>query len=152
MKNLTTFPAVLLKKLVMTAAIGPVCFLFGTVYYLYANDKIFLCISLIVMVACLFKAAMLYLTISRKEYYELNGVCIRVADKPFSKYRKIRLLDDSMIETELMLKKESKILIGCRYRFYFIKKPENNLQVRNDYVMAALNGDNLLGYENLGEA
>ena len=151
MKNLSLFPAALLKKLVLTAVIGPTCFLFGTVYYLYAKDEVFLCISLIVMVACLFKAAKLYSVISKKQYFELNGVCIRITGKPFSKYRKIRLLDDNLIETELVLKKDSKISIGYQYRFYLLKRPDIGLQLTNEYVMTVLGNDSLLGYENFGE-
>ena len=59
------------------------------------------------------------------------------------------LWDDEGNESALLLPKQSKLIIGDRYRFYF--KQTQRISLGSEYFDAAMSSDCFLGYEQIGE-
>lgn len=142
-------PKVLVQKLFLTLAIGIGCIIIGGAYFLASNDTVLLMLSSAIFIFSLVRSLGLYKTLVKGRYGLVEGVCIGITPKPLRKYRKIRIMDDTGLETSLLLGKQTKFKIGFSYRFYFKEEPK--LSLGSEYLDTALSGDNLLGFEELGE-
>lgn len=141
------FPAPLKRKMFLTALVGIGCLLVGVAFTIFSKDTIMLILSGSVCAFSLFKAFTMYRVASKKDYEVVEGTCSAVVPKLFPKFRKIRITDDEGNETTLLLSKQSKVLIGERYRFYF--KKTMGVTLGNEYFDSALSSDCFLGYEKI---
>ena len=149
MNTLKSCPRVLFQKLLFTALIGAGCLIIGLAYYIYSKDNITLALSCLVLLFSMIRSAGLYTVISKQKYDAVEGVCVGIKPKPFSKHYTVKIIDDNGIENTLRLGKQSKLKIGFRYCFYF--KQGERLSVGSEYLDTALSSDNFLGFEELGE-
>ncbi|MCL2775792.1 MAG: hypothetical protein FWD71_20960 [Oscillospiraceae bacterium] len=149
MNILKTCSRALFQKLLFTALIGVGCIIVDLAYYIFSKDDISLVLSSLVFVFSMFRIIGLYDIISNKKYDTLEGICVGIKPKPFSKYCTVKIIDDNGIETSLRLGKQTKLKIGFRYCFYF--KQGERLSVGSEYLDAALSSDHFLGFEELGE-
>ena len=143
-------PTPIFRKTLFTELIGIGCFLFGTVYYYSARDRILLILSAVVFLCSTIRALLLY-HIARKKAYEIViGTCVSVSQKIFGKLKTVKMMDDDGKETTLQIPKGSKIKIGERYRFYFQKR-DDSINTEIKFLDTKLAAESLLGYEQLKE-
>jgi len=149
MNTLKNCPQVLFRKLLFTALIGVGILIVGLSYYIYSKDHITLILSFLIFVCGMIRSAGLYIVISKEKYDVVEGTCVGIKSKPFSKQCTVKIIDDKGIEISLRFVKQTKIKIGFFYRFYF--KRGERISVGNEYLDAALSSDYFLGFEELGE-
>lgn len=142
-------PAPLRRKLFLTCIVGAVCLLVGVVMFLFLKDRMMLFLSMAVCLLSFDKAIDYYRVISGAEYEIVEGTCVAIIPKPLRKYRKIKIIDDNGNESTMLLGKQSKVMIGYRYRFYF--KETAHISLGSEYLDSAMSWDFFLGYEELGE-
>lgn len=147
MKTISNKPQALQNKVLLTFLAGAACCIFGIGYFLFSHDRIFLILSIILMVACFARGLELYYIIASEKFEEIIGTCIGIASSPIKKLRSVKLMDDDGNELLLKLNKTDKLIIGGRYRFYF--KSGNRIQTGYDFLDARLSSDNYLGYEQI---
>jgi hypothetical protein len=147
--TLKKIPGVLLQKSLFTVLLGLGFLLVGGAYYIYAKDRIFLVLSILMFVFSLMRSAGLYRTSVGEKYEIIEGTCVGIAVKSFRKQTRVRLLDQNGIETTLCIEKQAKVKIGFRYRFYF--KQNGQLTFGSEYLDTVLSTDHFLGFEVLGE-
>lgn len=141
----TSFPAPLKRKMLLTALVGIGCLLVGIAFTIFAKDTMMLILSGALCAFSLFKAFTMYRVASKKEYEVVEGTCSAIVPKLLPKFRKIKITDDDGNETTVLLGKQSKVTIGERYRFYFMKT--TRVTLGNEYFESALSSDCFLGYE-----
>lgn len=149
MVNKMDFPAPLRRKLIFTILIGAACFLIGFAMFLFLKDQTTLLLSLTVLAMSIGKAISFYRVLSSQSYEVVEGTCVAIAPKPLRKYRKVKILDNGGNEVSLLLDKQSKIKIGCQYKFYF--KETDRITIGSEYFDSALNSDCFLGFEEVGK-
>ena len=142
---LKQIPAPLLRKIIITTAIGAGCTVFGLAYWIAAKDRILLFLSLALLIACLYRAWSLYQLAAKQNYKVLEGVCVDVTGRLAGKTKEIRLLDDSDKEHSLRLPKNCGLKLGRRYRLYFDRRSQH--ETGNGFLDAALAANGFLGYE-----
>ena len=143
-------PVPLLRKIVITAAIGIGCTIFGLAYWIAAKDRIFLFLSLALLITCLYRAWSFYRLAALKKYTVMEGVCVGVDSRVLGKSKDVRLLEDSGEERGLRLPKNCALKIGRRYRLYFDKR--NQSETGSGLLDAALLANGFLGYEEAATA
>lgn len=149
MEVVKSCPKVLLHRLLLMPLIGIGCLAVGIAYYCFSHDKVFLLLSGAVFAASTVQAFRLYRLIAHKKYRTTAGVCVGITAKPLRRYRNVRLMDESGLETTLLLDKQTRVKIGYRYRAYF--KEENTPSLGSEYLDTALSGSSFLGIEELGK-
>lgn len=142
-------PWVLQQRILFTALIGAGCLAVGIAYFLFSRDMVFLALSGLVFLFSLLRGIGLWHTIMQRHYEVVEGTCIGISAKPLRQQSKVRIMDESGVETALRLGKQPKIKIGFRYRFYF--KRDKRLSVGSEYFDTALSTDQFLGFEELGK-
>ncbi len=140
----------MLKKLIITVAIGIGCLTLGIIYYRLTSDQIFLILSLIIFAHNAIQSSLLYRIIIKKNYQYYSGICLDIKFKPWAKYQKATFCGDDGQEMTLLLARRSKIKVGNYYGFYF--KQAANLSLGNDYLDASLAGGYLLAYQQLAQS
>ncbi len=147
MKKISNKPQVLQNKILLTFLMGFVCFIFGVGYFVFAQDRIFLVMSTLLMFACFARGIELYIIVLKNKFEILTGTCVGISSNPMRKLRNIKLMDKDGNEFVLKLQKTDKLIIGKRYRFYF--KKHELFKTSYDFVDARMSTDNFLGYEQL---
>ncbi len=142
-------PALLKRKILLTALVGIGCLLVGIAMCVFSKDTMMLFLSLAVCGFSFFKAYTMYRVVAKNEYEIVEGTCIGITPKLLQKFRKIKIADNEGNESTLLLSKQSKIKIGDRYRFYF--KNTTRVTLGNEYFDSALSSDCFLGYEAVSE-
>ena len=136
-------PKPLFTKLIVQAAVGFFFVLVGCVYGIHSKDYIFIMLSLLIGLCSLFRTFSFYRLIHNGAYRVLSGTCIRQTSMPFKKESQIVLVDETQREYRLTLDKDSGLLPGHHYRFYFRKA------VGLDSGDIDCSSMDLLGYEEL---
>jgi hypothetical protein len=136
-------PKPLLSKLIAQAVIGFFFLLVGCVYGIHSKDDIFIILSLLIGLCSLIRTCSFYRLIHNEAYRVLSGTCIRQTSMPFKKESQIVLVDETQREYRLTLDKDSGLLPGHHYRFYFRKA------VGLDSGDIDCSSMDLLGYEEL---
>lgn len=149
MDKLTSFPAPLKRKTLLTTMVGIGCLLVGIAFTIFAKDTMMLLLSIAVCAFSFYKALAMYRVASKKDYEVVEGTCSAIVPKILPKFRKIKITDDDGNETTLLLNKHSKVSVGERYRFYF--KKTTRVTLGNEYFDSALSSDCFLGYEPITE-
>lgn len=142
-------PRVLLQKLFITLFLGAGCLAVGAAYYAAARDTVFLALSGVLSIGCVWRSYSLYKMIARKNYSMSEGVCVGITQKPMRRYRSVRLMDAEGLESTLLLDKRTRVKIGVQYRIYF--KQDGRSSLGSEYLDTSLSGDCFLGIEELGE-
>jgi len=136
-------PAPLLRKIAITALIGVGCAIFGLAYWIVAKDRIFLFLSLTLLIVCLYRAWSFYQLAKQRKYEVIEGVCVDIEARFFGQHKDVYLLEDSGEERTLRLPMNCALKIGRRYRLYFDKRSQH--KTGNDFLDAALVANGFLG-------
>ena len=145
MIKISNKPQVLQNKVLLTFLAGVACLIFGTGYFIFANDRVFLIMSILLTLACAARGIELYFIIGQNKFDVYTGTCVGISQNPLRKLRTVRMMDKDGNEFALKLQKTDKLVIGNRYRFYF--KKTNRISTGYDFVDARLSTDNFLGFE-----
>lgn len=145
MKSITKHPKILQQKVFLTFITGVACCMFGVGYYLFAHDRIFLIMSVLLMIACFAKGLEYYFIIIKDKYEVITGTCCGITASPLRKLRTVKVIDDDGNETSLKLNKNDKLKIGQRYRFYF--RECKDMHTGFVYLDTRMAADCFLGYE-----
>lgn len=148
MDNRNSYPAPLRQKLILTCLVGAACLLVGFAVFLFLKDQTALFLSLAILCMCLGSAISYHRIMVDHAYEVVEGTCVAISPKPLRKYRNVQIIDDSGIESNLLLAKHARIKIGYRYRFYF--KNTERLTIGKEHFDAALSSDSFLGFEEIG--
>ena len=136
-------PKPLFTRLIVQAAVGFFFVSVGCVYGIHSKDDIFIMLSLLIGLCSLIRTCSFYRLIHNGAYRVLSGTCIRQTSMPFKKESQIVLVDETQREYRLTLDKDSGLLPGHHYRFYFRKA------VGLDSGDIDCSSMDLLGYEEL---
>lgn len=139
------WPAVLLRRWILTLAAGAGFLLAGLAVWLAVRDQMMLLLSGAVFILSLGRAALLFRCFVLGNYTVLEGVCIQVASVPLQKCRRVRLLSEGEEEISLYIDKRHTLQVGCRYRFYLQR--QNAVPLPATWIAASLTTGNLLGVE-----
>ena len=85
MKHLPEWPAPLLRKWLLSAAIGLGCLLVGITMYFALDDKVMLILSILLTLLTAGHCTMLYRQIGHEAYECVEGVCIKIQKAPLRK-------------------------------------------------------------------
>lgn len=129
-------PKPLFSKLIVQAAIGLFCVLFGCIYGIHANDKMFLSLSILIEICCFVRTISLYRLIHTQSYKVFEGTCTKREPAFFKNTQQILFTDCSHQEYRFSLDKNVKLLQGHHYRLYFRNSPHNNdaVQAYQDFL------------------
>lgn len=134
-------PKPLFSKLIAQAAIGFFCVLFGCIYGIQTNDKIFLILSLLIGICCILRTVSLYRIIRSKAYQVFEGTCTKREPAFLKQTQQILLTDYNQQEYRFSFDKSVKLLQGHHYRLYFWCAPHGKDTIQSS--------QDLLGYEEL---
>ena len=112
-------PKPLFSKLIVQAAIGFFCVLFGCAFSFQMEDMLFLFMSLAIGICCILRCVLLYRLIRRKDYRILTGTCTAREMSLLKRTQQIRLSDPNGREYAFTVDKNVKLLQGRTYRVYF---------------------------------
>lgn len=139
------WPPVLLRRWLLTVALGLGFLVVGLAVWLALRDRTFLYLSGVVFLLSLGRAVMLFRCFLLGDYEVLEGVCIQTAQFPLQRYRKVRFLNAEEQEFTLMLGKQQRVQVGSQYRLYLQRG--KNLPLPGGWLSASLAAGNLLGIE-----
>lgn len=134
-------PKPLFSKLIAQAAIGFFCVLFGCIYGIQTNDKIFLILSLLIGICCILRIINLYCIIRSNAYQVFEGTCTKKEPAFLKQTQQVLMTDCNQQEYRFSFDKSVKLLQGHHYRLYFRCSPHGK-----DTIQSSLD---LLGYEEL---
>lgn len=127
MKHLPEWPAPLLRKWLLSAAIGLGCLLVGIIMYFALDDKVMLILSILLTLLTAGRCMILYRQISREAYECVEGVCIKIQKAPLRKQRSLCLLTDSGIEHTVTLDTRIPVRIGNCYRLFYLAMEDDGM-------------------------
>lgn len=139
------WPPVLLRRWLLTVALGLGFLVVGLAVWLALRDRTFLYLSGVVFLLSLGRAVMLFRCFLLGDYEVLEGVCIQTAQFPLQRYRKVRFMNAEEQEFTLMLGKQQRVQVGSQYRLYLQRG--KNLPLPGGWLSASLAAGNLLGIE-----
>ena len=148
MKNITQWPMALLRRWLLSAAVGGAFLLAGLVGFFALRDHILLALSLALALFTFLRCVSVYRTASSGAYETVEGVCVEVRRQPFRNQKRVRLMSLDGIEHTLMLDKQMRLRIGNHYRFYFTPSAASGVDELPTVLQPQ---DLLLGIEDLGE-
>lgn len=140
-------PKPLFSKLIVQAAIGLFCVLFGCIYAIHADDRMFLILSILIGICCLIRTFSLYHLIHSHSYKVIEGTCTKREPAFFKNTQQILITDYNHQEYRFALDKSVKLLQGHHYRLYFRKSihAENTSESYQDFLgfeeLVAMNSD-----------
>ena len=120
MKHLSEWPAPLLRKWLLSAALGVGFLIIGSIMYIALDDIIMLMLSLPLSLLSAGRCILLYRLIGRDAYDCVEGVCIKIQKAPLRKQRSLCLLTDSGIEHTVTLDTRIPVRIGNCYRLFYL--------------------------------
>ena len=120
MKHLSEWPAPLLRKWLLSAALGVGFLIIGSIMYIALDDIIMLMLSLPLSLLNAGRCILLYRLIGRDAYECVEGVCIKIQKAPLRKQRSLCLLTDSGIEHTVTLDTRIPVRIGNCYRIFYL--------------------------------
>ncbi|MBQ5642579.1 MAG: hypothetical protein IIV13_02335 [Bacteroidaceae bacterium] len=120
MKHLSEWPAPLLRKWLLSAALGVGFLTVGSIMYIALDDKIMLMLSLPLSLLSAGRCVLLYRQIGWDAYECVEGVCIKIQKAPLRKQRSLCLITDSGIEHTVTLDARIPVRIGNSYRLFYL--------------------------------
>lgn len=139
------WPPVLLRRWLLTVALGLGFLVVGLAVWLALRDHTFLYLSGVVFLLSLGRAVMLFRCFLLGDYEVLEGVCIQTAQFPLQRYHKVRFMNAEEQEFTLMLGKQQRVQVGSQYRLYLQRGKD--LPLPGGWLSASLAAGNLLGME-----
>lgn len=127
MKHLPEWPVPLLRKWLLSAAIGLGCLLVGIIMFVALVDKVMLMLSILLTLLTAGRCMILYRQIGREAYECVEGVCIKIQKAPLRKQRSLCLLTDSGIEHTVTLDARIPVRIGNCYRLFYLASEVDGL-------------------------
>ena len=127
MKHLSEWPAPLLRKWLLSAALGVGFLIIGSIMYIALDDIIMLMLSLPLSLLNAGRCILLYRLIGRDAYECVEGVCIKIQKAPLRKQRSLCLLTDSGIEHTVTLDTRIPVRIGNCYRLFYLATEADGL-------------------------
>ena len=127
MKHLPEWPAPLLRKWLLSAAIGLGCLLVGIIMYVALTDKVMLMLSILLTLLTAGHCTILYRKIGREAYECVEGVCIKIQKAPLRKQRSLCLLTGSGIEHTVTLDTRTPVRIGNCYRLFYLATVDDSM-------------------------
>lgn len=149
MDKLKTAPLPLKKKLLLTALVGAAFFFTGLATILFSRDTVTVLLSGILAAGSACKAVVLYRIIAAARYIVMDGVYTAIMQTPLRKYRNVRIIDSQEHKMTLVLPKQDRVEIGCRYRFYF--KPSERIRTGSSLLDTSLPTNGFLGLEEISD-
>ncbi len=119
MEKLREWPPVLLRKWLLSIAIGLGYLAVGVVMFFVAGDHVLLVISLLLVLATALRCARLFRLFSSQGYEWIDGTCVGIRQAPLRKQRSLRLLDLDGAEHTFSLNCRLPVQVGRQYRVYF---------------------------------
>lgn len=111
-------PRPLFIKLVAQGAIGLFCLLFGCIFAIQTQDKIFFFLSLVIGICCFVKTYLFYQLLKKKTYYSIEGTMLECKHDIFRNTQQILFCDKDKREYHFALNKNVKLLKGHTYKLY----------------------------------
>ena len=145
MSGFENWPALILRRWLLSAAAGPVIFLIGLAGRIALHDPTLLTLSTLLASCMVVRCILLFQAIRHGDYETVEGVCVIIRRAPLGGHQRIRLMDDSGSAHDLLLDRCQKFLIGSSYRVYLQSPPGAALPE------ARIPHGALLGLEDLGE-
>lgn len=127
MKHLPEWPVPLLRKWLLSAAIGLGCLLVGIIMFVALADKVMLMLSILLTLLTAGRCMILYRQIGREAYECVEGVCIKIQKAPLRKQRSLCLLTDSGIEHTVTLDSRVPVRIGNCYRLFYLSTEDDGI-------------------------
>lgn len=147
MENWLLYPPVLKCKLLFTILAGIGVITISAIVHEVIGDETLIYLGGIIFISCLLRCHTLWTILSKSNYEVIVGTCIGINTPPLRRYQKVTVMDESGIESTLLLQKQARIIIGKQYRFYFKK---NTLPILgNNFFDSSLSTDSFLGFEEL---
>ena len=129
MKHLPEWPVPLLRKWLLSAALGVGFLIVGSIMYIALDDKIMLMLSLPLSLLSAGRCVLLYRQIGRDAYECVEGVCIKIQKAPLHKQRSLCLITDSGIEQTVTLDTRIPVRIGNRCRLFYLTADDEPYQI-----------------------
>ena len=129
MKHLSEWPAPLLRKWLLSAALGVGFLIIGSIMYIALDDIIMLMLSLPLSLLNAGRCILLYRLIGRDAYECVEGVCIKIQKAPLRKQRSLCLLTDGGIEHTVTLDTRIPVRIGNCYRLFYLTADDEPYQI-----------------------
>lgn len=148
MTKINTIPKPLIRKMFFMLLIGIIYFSIGLAYYIFAKDKMFLALSVVILVISLYRAYIIYKIALKKQYEIVEGIVTKITPKLFYKQHIIYVKNNVGIESSLYLDKKNRIRIGNSYKFYF-RMSDKQYTTGSDILDSALAYNQFLGFEEL---
>ena len=145
MSGFESRPAPILRRWLLSAAVGPFIFLIGLAGRIALHDPVLLTLSALLASCIGVRCILLFRVIRQGNYETVEGVCVAVRRAPLGGHQRIRLMDDSGAAHDLLLDRRQRFLIGSNYRVYLQSPPGAALPG------ASIPHGVLLGLEDLGE-
>ena len=145
MKHLPEWPVPLLRKWLLSAAIGLGCLLVGIIMFVALADKVMLMLSILLTLLTTGRCMILYRQIGREAYECVAGVCIKIQKAPLRKQRSLCLLTDGGIEHTVTLDTRIPVRIGNCYRLFYLATADDGM-----YQLSSAQ-QQFLALEDLGE-
>ena len=127
MKHLPEWPVPLLRKWLLSAAIGVGFLIVGSIMYIALDDKIMLMLSIPLSLLSAGRCILLYRLIGRDAYECVEGVCIKIQKAPLRKQRSLCLLTGSGIEHTVTLDTRIPVRIGNCYRLFYLATEDDGM-------------------------
>ena len=125
MKHLPEWPAPLLRKWLLSAALSFGFLIVGSIMYIALDDQIMLMLSLPLSLLSAGRCVLLYRQIGRDAYECVEGVCVKIQKAPLRKQRSLCLITDSGIEHMVTLDARIPVRIGNCYRLFYLSAADD---------------------------
>lgn len=139
----TTMNKIILHKIVITSLIGAGCAVLGISAGIAFKDRVFVLLSLAVLVMSLAKAFNLYLIDKRKKYFEVYGVCTGITPGRLTGTKTVKITNGDN-EYEVVVPKNVKIKEKQKYTLCF-KQIGDISALDNKFIKTRILSDNFIG-------
>lgn len=139
-------PRPLFIKLVVQGAIGLFCLLFGCIFAIQTQDKVFFILSLVIVIYCFVKTYLFYQLLKKKSYYSIEVTILECKPDIFRNTQQIIFFDKGKRKYRFSLNKNVKLLKGYTYRLYFRLESKHLL---NSYNTTIALSQYFLGFEEI---
>ena len=137
-------PRPLFFRLVLIFLIGTGCFSIGFLLFFLNQDRILLCLSILLFLFSIIKGLTFYHSLRKMKYMVLEGLCTGVTSYPFSHSCHMFLLDADGNASDIVLPKKCTPKAGLTYRIY-LKEPLTSSG--NSFLNQFMASDSFLGIE-----
>ena len=137
-------PRPLFFRLVLIFLIGTGSFSIGLLLFVLNQDRILLCLSVLLLFFSIIKGLTFYHSLRKMKYMVLEGLCTGVTSYPFSHSCHMFLLDADGNASDIVLPKKCTPKAGLTYRIY-LKEPLTSSG--NSFLNQFMASDSFLGIE-----